>query len=79
MPTNDTQNFEKSFSQLQQVIKKLENSELPLDEALQLYEEGKRLSVLCANILESAQLKLTQLSESGFDAEPTDDDDELDF
>ena len=79
MPTNDTPNFEIAFIQLQQVIDKLESSELPLDEALRLYEEGKRLSVLCANILESAQLKLTQLSESGFDAEPTDDDDELDF
>jgi exodeoxyribonuclease VII small subunit len=79
MPTNDTQNFEKSFSQLQQLIQKLENSELPLDEALQLYEEGKRLSALCSSILENAQLRLTQLSEASTTQEEADEDDELDF
>ncbi len=79
MPTNDTPNFEKSFSQLQQVIQKLENSELPLDEALQLYEEGKCLSVLCASILENAQLRLTQLSETNSAKEAVSSDDEFDF
>jgi exodeoxyribonuclease VII small subunit len=79
MPTNDTPNFEIAFIQLQQVIEKLESSELSLDEALRLYEEGKRLSVVCADLLENAQLRLTQLSEAGSTKEATDTDDELDF
>lgn len=79
MPTNDTTNFEIDFAQLQRVIEKLENSELPLEEAMQLYEEGKRLSTTCASILESAQLRLTQFSEASFIREATVADDELDF
>ena len=79
MPTNDTPNFEIAFIQLQQVIEKLESSELSLDEALRLYEEGKRLSVVCAGLLENAQLRLTQLSEAGSTKEATDTDDQLDF
>jgi exodeoxyribonuclease VII small subunit len=75
MPKNDTPNFEIAFAQLQQVIEKLENSELPLDEAMKLYEEGKRLSAMCASILESAQLRLTQLSETSPTKEATDADD----
>jgi len=36
--------FEKSFQQLETIVKRLEAEELPLDEALQLLDEGIRLS-----------------------------------
>ncbi len=62
--TEITPTFEKAFTQLQEVIAKLENADLPLEEAIKLYEEGKRLSKLCAQILESAQLRVTTLSEA---------------
>lgn len=62
--TDPTQSFESSFAQLQDVISKLENADLPLEEAIKLYEEGKRLSKLCAQILESAQLRVSTLSEA---------------
>lgn len=78
MPMNENPNFELAFAQLQQVIEKLENSELPLDEALRLYEEGKRLSATCASILESTQLRLTTLSQVSASKETKDTDDELD-
>ena len=38
--TEPTQSFESSFAQLQDVISKLENADLPLEEAIKLYEEG---------------------------------------
>ncbi|MEL7646113.1 MAG: exodeoxyribonuclease VII small subunit [Anaerolineaceae bacterium] len=56
--------FEAAFAELQSVINQLENTELPLEEALRLYEEGKRLSTLCASILESAQLRVSALNEA---------------
>lgn len=62
--TENTPTFEKAFSQLQEVIARLENADLPLEEAIKLYEEGKRLSKLCAQILESAQLRVSTLSEA---------------
>lgn len=62
--TESTPTFEKAFSQLQEVIARLESADLPLEEAIKLYEEGKRLSKLCAQILESAQLRVSTLSEA---------------
>lgn len=58
-----TMNFESAFIALQEVITKLENSELPLEEALRLYEEGQRLSALCTSILEAAQLRVNTIAE----------------
>lgn len=70
--TEPTQSFETAFAQLQEVITKLENADLALEEAIRLYEEGKRLSKLCAQILESAQLRVTTLSESELNENPAD-------
>ena len=62
MTDQPTPNFETSFASLQQIITRLENTELPLEEALKLYEEGKRLSDICSQLLETAQLRVETLS-----------------
>src|SRR5439155_849925 len=49
--------FEKSFQQLESIVKRLEAEELPLDEALQLFEEGIRLSRFCNQKLEEVEKK----------------------
>lgn len=54
-PSNE---FEKSFQQLEAVVKRLENEELPLDESLQLFEEGIRLSRFCHQRLEEVEKKI---------------------
>jgi exodeoxyribonuclease VII small subunit len=56
--------YEAAFSALQEIITKLENSELPLEEALKLYEQGKKLSDQCARMLEEAQLRVSKIGES---------------
>jgi len=50
--------FEKSFQQLEAIVKRLEAEELPLDEALQLFEEGIRLSRFCHQRLEEVEKKI---------------------
>ena len=50
--------FEKSFQQLEEIVKRLEAEELPLDEALQLFEEGIRLSRFCHQRLEEVEKKI---------------------
>lgn len=62
MTDQSTPNFETAFANLQQIITQLENTELPLEEALKLYEEGKRLSDICSQLLETAQLRVETLS-----------------
>ncbi len=72
MTDQSTPSFEVAFSSLQQIITQLENTELPLEEALKLYEEGKRLSDICNQLLETAQLRVETLSSTSAitDGEP---------
>ena len=62
MTDQPTPSFDTACASLQQIITQLENSELPLEEALKLYEEGKRLSDICSQLLETAQLRVETLS-----------------
>jgi exodeoxyribonuclease VII small subunit len=50
--------FEKAFQQLEKIVGRLEGEELPLDESLQLFEEGIRLSRFCHQRLEEVEKKI---------------------
>jgi exodeoxyribonuclease VII small subunit len=50
--------FEKSFQNLEKIVQRLESEELPLDESLQLFEEGIRLSRFCHQRLEEVEKKI---------------------
>jgi exodeoxyribonuclease VII small subunit len=47
--------FEKNLSRLDAIVRQLEDSELPLEKALVLYEEGMKLSETCNKQLEEAE------------------------
>ncbi len=53
--------FENSFSQLEDVVRKLEAGGLSLDEATKLFESGMKLATRCNEILSSSELKITRL------------------
>lgn len=50
--------FERSLTRLEEVVGKLENADLTLDEAMKLFEEGVQLSRDCQKQLEEAQGKV---------------------
>ena len=50
--------FEKAFQQLEAIVKRLESEELPLDEALHLFEQGIGLSRFCNQKLEEVEKKI---------------------
>ena len=50
--------FEKAFQQLEKIVQRLEGEELPLDESLQLFEEGIKLSRFCHQRLEEVEKKI---------------------
>lgn len=50
--------FEKAFQQLETIVKRLESEELPLDEALLLFEQGIGLSRFCNQKLEEVEKKI---------------------
>ena len=50
--------FEKSLARLEEVVKRLESTDLSLDEAMKLFEEGVKLSRECQEQLEEAEGKV---------------------
>ena len=55
--------FEDSFERLQRAIEQLEAGGLPLDAALDLFDESMVLASTCRRILDQAELRLTRLVE----------------
>lgn len=49
------ESFEKNLERLDAIVRQLENADLPLEKALQLYEEGMTLSEVCHKQLEEAE------------------------
>ena len=58
----DKISFEEAFAKLQEISEKIENEELSLDESLQLFEEGLKLSGHCSKILEDAKQKIETIT-----------------
>ena len=52
------QDFEQSLARLEEVVRKLESANLPLDQAMKLFEEGMQLSATCRKELEQAEGKV---------------------
>jgi exodeoxyribonuclease VII small subunit len=77
--------FEKSLQELEQLVERLENGDLPLEESLRTFERGVALTRECQTALQSAQARVEVLLKRDgkaetvpFDAGPDDtpDDDE---
>jgi len=58
MATRRPNEFEKAFQNLEKIVQRLEGEEMPLDESLQLFEEGIRLSRFCHQRLEEVEKKI---------------------
>ena len=54
--------FEHSMKRLEEIVDKLESGSVPLDNAMELYEEGVKISKQCLEKLTQAELKLKKLS-----------------
>ena len=54
--------FEDAMKRIDEIVAKLEDSSLKLDESLLLYEQGISLVSFCRNKLDEAQRRITCLS-----------------
>ena len=50
--------FEQCLTRLEEVVRKLESANLPLDQAMKLFEEGMQLSRDCQSQLEQAEARV---------------------
>ena len=79
------QSFEAIYAALEQAVDRLEAGGLPLDAAIDAFEEGVRLARACRELLDTAELRVTTLAEALdgaarplVDGDDTDDEDEED-
>ena len=63
--------FEDGYDRLEEVIQRLEDSALSMEESVALFEEGMQLAAHCSHKLDDAELKVTELlSAASEDAAP---------
>lgn len=53
--------FEAALTELEEIVGKLESEELPLEDSLDLFEKGIKLSRLCTKKLSEAETKVDAL------------------
>ena len=59
--SSDTSSYETLYTRLQAIVTRLETGELPLAEALALYEEGVAVAAACQQLLDTAELRIQEL------------------
>ena len=71
MCENGTENrsFEEQIARREQIVSQLERGDVKLADSLALFEEGTKLSALCAGLLDEAEQKVVKL-QKGPDGEP---------
>lgn len=57
--------YEEAFEELTALVKELERGDLALEDSLALFERGQKLGARCNQLLEEAELKLSQLAPEG--------------
>lgn len=54
--------FEKAMKRLEQIVEELEKGELDIDKSLEIFEEGIKMSRVCAKKLSEAEQKIEKLT-----------------
>ncbi|MDA8096849.1 MAG: exodeoxyribonuclease VII small subunit [Desulforudis sp.] len=63
--------FEESLKRLEEVVRRLEDGRIPLEDALDLYAEGVLLARRCHGLLEDAEQRIQTLSVNELTARPS--------
>ena len=64
--------FEVALKKLENIVRELEKEEVPLEKAIDLYQEGMKLSKLCDEKLHKAENKMVQVLNNEGELEPFD-------
>lgn len=72
MKENKNLTFEQAMTKLEEIVHKLEEEDVPLEKAIDYYQEGMKLSKLCDDILQNAQEKMANIIKEDGDTVPFD-------
>lgn len=53
--------FEENMFKLEQIVRAMEKSDVPLEESLKLFQEGTELVKCCAKMLDDAEQQVTKI------------------
>jgi exodeoxyribonuclease VII small subunit len=67
-------NFEKAMAELEQLVSQMEEGDLSLDDSLQAFERGIKLTRQCQHALSQAELKVKTLTAANTLEELTQED-----
>lgn len=68
--------FEEAIGQLKEIVGKIEQGEIPLQDSLEQYEKGMALIKHCRTILQKAEKRIEKISKEGPSEPESQDDDE---
>lgn len=60
-PDSSLNDFEQSLEQLEAIVEKMEKGELSLEQSLEAFEEGVKLTRNCQDTLRKAEQRVTEL------------------
>ncbi|MDP4085591.1 MAG: exodeoxyribonuclease VII small subunit [Bacillota bacterium] len=61
MAEENTLSFEEAMGDLEKIVDRLEEGDVPLEEAIAIYKKGMELSKLCHDKLKNVEEQLTQI------------------
>ncbi len=64
--------YEQAFNELESIVAALETEQKTLEETMRLFERGQVLAQFCAALLDNAELKIKELTESRIAGEKAD-------
>lgn len=76
--TNKKQSFEEMMEELESIVQKLDNENVSLEESLDLYQRGMKLSTACEETLKNAENKVNELVKEDDDTEKEQDNEKVD-
>ena len=65
MAKKNTSTFEQQMQRLQAIVQELERADLPLEQNVALYKEGRALAASCKALLANAQNEIRLCGEEG--------------
>ncbi len=62
--------FEQAMKRMSEIVKELEEGKMKLEDTLELFEEGVKLSKICREFLENAAKKVEEIKSEDKEAAP---------
>lgn len=68
--TKNNVSFDQAIQQLEEIVRKLEQGDVPLEDAISLYKNGMELSAVCHDKLQSAEKQLISIIDDNGEKKP---------